>query len=198
MNIKNYIESGILEEYCLGLLSQDDQAVVHQMCLSFPEAKQRLAIIEDTLENWASARAVMPDSSLKQRILDSFDFPEQAIQFDLNNLPTVDEHSNYNSWLGTVGHLIPEEPSEDFFCSVLRHDEQFSQMLVISKIDVPEETHDAIFESFLILKGRCECTVGDNVFTLKEGDFIEIPLFQPHNVKVLSPYVVAILQHQLV
>jgi mannose-6-phosphate isomerase-like protein (cupin superfamily) len=71
-------------------------------------------------------------------------------------------------------------------------------MLVISKIDVPEEEHDNYLESFFILKGRCECTIGENFYKLGAGDFIEIPLNTPHNIKLSTPVVVAVLQYRFV
>jgi quercetin dioxygenase-like cupin family protein len=69
---------------------------------------------------------------------------------------------------------------------------------VISRVDVPEESHEEVFESLLILKGECECTIGTETIQMQAGDYIDIPLHIPHNVKVLSPYVVAILQHKAV
>ena len=69
-------------------------------------------------------------------------------------------------------------------------------MLVVTKLDVPQEMHDDIAESFFILKGRCTCTIGDEQVTLNPGDHLDIPLHVNHDVKLESPYVIAILQHQ--
>jgi len=198
MNIKEYIESGILEEYCLGLLNPEEQASVLDICSRFPEIKKELAIIENVIENMAVNVALDPDERLKQRILDSLGFEEHPVPFDLDNLPLTDVSSNYKNWLKTLEHLIPEEPKEDFFCHVLRQDEHFAQMLIIAKSDVPEETHDNLVESFFILKGKCSCTVGDRTVMLGPGDFLEIPLNLEHDVKMLTSHVVAILQYQFV
>jgi mannose-6-phosphate isomerase-like protein (cupin superfamily) len=198
MNVREYIDSGILEEYCTGLLTADEQDAVLKMCDLFPEVKAELLNIEKAIERIATDNAVTPDAGLKQKILNSLGFTETEVQFDLDNLPVTHARSNHISWLTSLDHLIPEYPNEDFSCHVLRQDDQFAQMLIITKSDVPDETHDNLKESFFILKGECKCLVGENAFRLGPGDFLEIPLNQEHNVKMLTPYVVAILQYQYV
>jgi mannose-6-phosphate isomerase-like protein (cupin superfamily) len=196
MNIREYIESGVLEEYCLGLLNADEQAAVLQICALFPEVKMELTVIEQAIATMAANRAITPSDDLKQKILNSLDFSDEAIQFDLTHLPVANSHSNHKSWLKLLEHLIPSEPAGDFSSRLLRQNEGFDQMLVVTKCDVPAETHGDVIESFFILKGECQCSVGDNLLLLGPGDFLEIPLHQQHDVKLLSPYVVAILQHQ--
>jgi len=198
MNIQEYIESGVLEEYCLGLLDAGEQAVVLQLCALFPEVKNELRAIERAIEHLAVSTAVDPNPDLKQKILNSLGFPEPAISLDLDNLPETNAWSNHRSWLNTLKHLIPAVPDEDFVCHVLRQDNRFAQMLVITKKDVPKETHANMRESFFILKGECRCSIENNFFVLGPGDFLEIPLYKEHDIKITTPYVVAILQHQYI
>ncbi len=196
MNVQDYIASGILEEYCLGLLSADEQAVVLKICQLYPDVKKELTAIEIAMETMAANRAIAPENDLKQKILTSLGFPDPVIKLDINNLPATHPYSNHRSWLKTLQHLIPPEPTADFFCHVLQQNESIAQMLIITKNDVPEETHNTFTESFFILKGECKCMIGENIFKLGPGDFLEIPLNEPHDIKILSPYVVAILQYQ--
>ena len=112
----------------------------------------------------------------------------------LQNLPVIDAYSNYLEWLAAVEHLIPAEPFEPFFAEVLKQDEKTTQTLIITQLGVPEETHKDLLESFFILKGQCTCTVGNDIFTLNAGDFLEVPLQVKHDIKIDSPYVIAILQ----
>lgn len=197
MEIQEYIKSGILEQYCLGLLDANEQEEVVQMSLIYPEIKQELDEIENTIEKIALTNAVSPKIDLKSKILRSLGFSDEEERLDINNLPVTHKDSIHKNWLNAVEHLIPLEPVDDFSCTVLRQDEQVTQMLVITKLDVPPEIHDDIAESFFILKGECVCNVGGRVYQLGPGDFLDIPLYQEHNVKLSSPYVVAILQHYL-
>jgi mannose-6-phosphate isomerase-like protein (cupin superfamily) len=196
MDVKKYIESGILEEYCLGLLNEEEQAFLIQMAMLYPEVKAELTAVELVTEKLAASGAAEPGAHVKERVLALLGFEETLL--DVNNLPAVDENSDHETWLKTLAHLIPDNPTEDFTLNVVRNDDHYQQMLVVTNMDVPEEDHEDFLESFFILKGSCECTVGNQLFKLGEGDFLEVPLHLKHNIKVTSPYVVAILQYQFV
>jgi mannose-6-phosphate isomerase-like protein (cupin superfamily) len=197
MDIQKYIESGILEEYCMGLLSEGDQAYLIQMTMLYPEIKEELTAIELAMERWAASTAIEPEPSLKEKIMTELGF-DNITSLDINRLPAVDKNADHQAWLKTLDHLIPIELSEDFLRLEIRKDNNFQQMLVVTKMDVPEEDHHDFIESFFILKGTCECYLGDDLFKLEEGDFLEIPLHVKHNIQVTSPYVVAVLQYQFV
>ncbi len=194
MDIKQYIESGILEEYCMGLLTAEDEAFVIQLSLIYPEVKQEITEIEKVLYNISSQNAVVPDPRLKQQILSSLTYSDYPL--NINNLPVIDQYADHEAWLQAFGHLIPAEPHDDFIMEVLRQDDKVAQMLVIARNDVPVETHDDRIESFFILQGECRCMVGNDYYTLTPGDFLEIPLHTEHDIKMLTPKVVAILQHR--
>jgi mannose-6-phosphate isomerase-like protein (cupin superfamily) len=199
MNVKEYIESGVLEEYCLGWLSNEEQAFVIQMTLLYPEVKEELTRIELFMEALAKANAVdVINPDLREKILNSLGHISQNY-LDLDNLPVINQDSDHQIWLNSLKHLIPAEPAGDMIFKPLRqNNNKVTQTLVISKINVPKETHTDVLECFLILQGECECTIGEHVFKAGPGGFIDIPLYVEHDVKILSPVVVAVLQHQLV
>lgn len=72
MDLKSYIESGILEQYVLGQLSPAEQRAVEAMADQHPEVRDEIDQIELTLENYAQAGAVKPPpgtlASIKGRI----------------------------------------------------------------------------------------------------------------------------------
>lgn len=195
MQAAEYISGGNLEEYYFDMFNQERQQEVVALTLLYPEIKQELNDIEMAMEHFAKSQAIVPNARLKNKIMGALGLINEEI-LDIDHLPATDRYADYNQWLKAVEHLIPVEPFEDFFMQVLRHDEKIAQMLVVTKLDVPEETHEAVAESFFILKGQCACTVGDKVFTLNAGDYLDIPLHTNHDIKILSPYVIAILQHQ--
>lgn len=197
MDVQQYIESGILEEYCMGLLNAEEQSFLIRMTMLYPEVKEELTAVELALEKLALSAAVKPREGVKQNILASLGFDDTKKQLDINNLPAVDERSDYLAWLNTLSHLLPVEPA-DFFIHEVRKDDACQQMLVVTNMDVPEEEHGEFIESFFILDGKCECTVGDEFFMLNAGDFLEIPLHTKHDIKIVSPYVTAILQYRFI
>jgi len=68
VNIKEYIESGILEAYVLGSLSQEEQERVAADIARYPELAEEIAAIEDTMWLMAQAGAEEPPAELKGKI----------------------------------------------------------------------------------------------------------------------------------
>ena len=194
MDVQAYINSGKLEQYCLEAYNTELGNEVAGWCALYPEVKHELTALEAAFELLAKSQAIAPNPKLKDRIFAAIDFSDEVINLD--NLPPTNKYSDHKSWFKAVEHLLPAEPFEDFFMEVLRQDEQIAQMLVVTKLNVPEEVHEVVAESFFILKGTCICKVGDLSYTLNSGDHLDIPLHTNHDITIVSPYVVAILQHQ--
>ena len=69
MNIDNYISSGAIESYVLGIADAQEAAEVQQLSLEYPEIKQAVADFEASLEVATFANAVPPAASVKERLL---------------------------------------------------------------------------------------------------------------------------------
>ena len=192
MNVTQYIESGMLEAYCLGCLTDAEQAQVLQICNTYPELRDERDAIEKSMESFAAVLAVAPKVNLKNQILNTL----FASKVNVDNLPETSSASVLDAWLNGLAGIIPAEHNDPFFYQLLRHDEQIMQALVISKVNIPEETHEEVIESFFILEGRCRCIIDSAEYILGPGDFIEIPLHTNHDVELLSPHVMAIHQQK--
>ncbi len=70
-DIKTYIESGILELYVLGEVTQEERAQVEAMALKHPAIKAELDEIERSLESYAKENAVEPSENQRDKILNS-------------------------------------------------------------------------------------------------------------------------------
>lgn len=71
MNVKEYIASGKLESYALGLLSAEEQREVEQAAQQYPAIRQALREHERTLGQFSQAYAVQPPPQLRDQILDT-------------------------------------------------------------------------------------------------------------------------------
>lgn len=71
MDVKKYIESGILEEYNLGTLGDQERREVECMSKIYPEIREALNAIEKDLEVFASAYAKKPPSGTRDRIMEA-------------------------------------------------------------------------------------------------------------------------------
>lgn len=194
MDIKEYINSGVLYDYCTNALPAVKRIEVEQVCAKYPEIKKELLQIQQSLEKFAERTARWPGKKIKEDIWNTLNNINKEKAGDINDLPLLNKYSDHNRWKRIVIPLIPEEIPEEPVTTPLRNANGIMQMLMIGRTDVDGEVHEHELESFLVLEGECECCIGDNVYRLGPGGFIEIPLYEQHNVKILSEYVVAIVQ----
>ncbi|TGE24702.1 anti-sigma factor [Hymenobacter aquaticus] len=72
MNIQEYIESGILEEYVLGVLDPAQRAEVERYAADYPEVRQELTLIQQGLDNYAQSHTQTPPAGMRERVLAGF------------------------------------------------------------------------------------------------------------------------------
>jgi mannose-6-phosphate isomerase-like protein (cupin superfamily) len=160
----------------------------------YPRIGAEISIIEASLEQYASLYALQPPVGLQGKIWDTLENLEKERRIDLSDLPVINRFTDHKTWLGAVKSLLPVPIKNERVIHVLRESDKILQMLVVSATDFEDEVHVKEHESFIILEGECECTVGDEVFRLQAGGYTEIPLHTSHDVRIISPYVIAILQ----
>lgn len=68
MDIKEYIESGILEAYALGALTEEERTRVEADIAMYPELAEELAAIEATMHKLADEQAVPPPAFMQEQI----------------------------------------------------------------------------------------------------------------------------------
>ena len=71
MNVKEYISSGIIEAYVMGLASGAERAEFEQWCAQYPELVAARREFEEKLEQFASDHAVPPPVKVKVRFLEA-------------------------------------------------------------------------------------------------------------------------------
>lgn len=69
MDAKQFIESGTLETYVMGLATEQEAKLVAEMSACHPEVKAELLAIEDAIQNYDQKNAVNPPEYLKSVIL---------------------------------------------------------------------------------------------------------------------------------
>lgn len=186
---EDYINSGILQEYTLGLLSAADRADVAAACNRYPEVKEALAALQQSADTTPAPPADLQDSIWQ--VLDNINKEKAA---DPGDLPVINKYSDHQHWLRIVQPLLPSGIPQGTDMQVLRSNEGITQVLVCSATAVPDEVHTHERESFLVLAGECACHIGSNIVRLWPGGYIEIPMHTHHHVVALSARVVAILQ----
>jgi anti-sigma-K factor RskA len=69
VNLKDYIASGIIESYVMGLATEPEKVEFERMCAQHPELVAERRKFEESLEKYASEQAVHPPLEVKAKIL---------------------------------------------------------------------------------------------------------------------------------
>jgi Anti-sigma-K factor rskA len=68
VNVKEYISSGIVESYVLGLATEQEAAEFEKNCAAYPEVLEARLAFEKQIEDQAIQNAIAPASGLKDKI----------------------------------------------------------------------------------------------------------------------------------
>ncbi len=71
MNIKEYIESGIIESYVMDLASESEKAEFERNCAQYPELVAARRKFEENLEEYAARNAAFPPPEVKVKVLEA-------------------------------------------------------------------------------------------------------------------------------
>jgi mannose-6-phosphate isomerase-like protein (cupin superfamily) len=186
MDSKDYISSGIIENYCLGLLSQEESNNVLMQSKLHAEIKQAIDEFMNSLEECAVDANIAPPAHTKQTVLQLLENLKLEEEKNIQNLPLLNKYSDHKNWLRIVEPVLPETLDEKIFVRELRNDNQVSQTLIWTAVDYPDEAHEDVEESFIILRGNCRCYIEDKIVELGPGGFLDIPMYAHHNVEVLG------------
>ena len=89
MTTKEYIESGILESYVLGITTAGESAEVERMASVHPEVEIELEAIRGTLENYALQYEKQPPAALKGKIMAAVFEEESLLKTSKSNLVSL-------------------------------------------------------------------------------------------------------------
>ncbi len=73
MDIKAYIESGVIESYVLGMAESQEAAELEQLSRQYPEIKQAIDEFEAALEKQSLAAAIAPPAGVKEALFSSLE-----------------------------------------------------------------------------------------------------------------------------
>ena len=188
MEIKEFISSGIIEMYCMGLASDEEVKQVEKFALESKEVRDEILSVSETLNQYALSVSKNPSATLKNKIVNyiiNAEKEKQKIQFPprLTNKSTVSEWIKYISDNNIVH---PDNYEEAFLLDLPGNEKQTTYIAWAKKGAVVEETHDNEDEYLFMLKGYCSVTVNGKIGYYREGDIVFIPGKALHRAEVLS------------
>jgi mannose-6-phosphate isomerase-like protein (cupin superfamily) len=188
-HISQYIASGILELYALGMATVEESKEVAKMAAEHKEIQEELDKINSVLEAHARQQSKVPPITAKALLLATIDYSERLKNGEPVAFPPVlDEKSkisDYAEWLNRKDMVAPED-IENIFAKIIGYTPQHTTAILWIRDYSPAEVHDHEHEKFLILEGECDIVVDGNVLHFKPGDYFAIPLHSTHSVKVTS------------
>ena len=188
MTNKKYIDSGILEQYVLGVAGTEESKEVEMMAAANPGIQAEIEAIARSLEIFAKANGVEPNPVIKPFLLATIDYTERLKSGEpVSDPPMLNENSrlaDYAAWLNRADMISPG--TEDIFAKIIGYSPHTITAIVWIKDYAPQEVHDNEHERFLIVEGTCDIIVGDKVNQFVPGDYFAIPLHENHMVKVTS------------
>ncbi len=91
MNVPEYISSGIIESYVLGLASSEERKEFEQICAQYPEVLDARTAFELSLELQARENALEPPVSIKEKLMISI---RQALPAGQSKVITMQNADN--------------------------------------------------------------------------------------------------------
>ena len=187
-NAKDYINSGILEQFVLGCTTPAEIVEIALMAAAYPAIKMEIAAIEKSLEVYAISKAIEPNPIIKPFLLATIDYTERMKNGEQVTVPPVLHEGSaiedYAPWLNRGDMKRPND--EAIYAKIIGYTPEAVTAIVWIKEYAPQEVHDHEHEKFLIVEGSCNIIVEDKVHALTPGDYFTIPLHKKHLVKVTS------------
>ncbi|MCB0643727.1 MAG: anti-sigma factor, partial [Phaeodactylibacter sp.] len=103
MNKEQFLESGLLEQYALGLTTEKETAIVEEFMEKHPEIRKEVQEMQRALEDYAAQYSTPPPDELKEKILT--DIEQTAVQ---HRLPDQMDRRNQRLFtsLSLVGFVL--------------------------------------------------------------------------------------------
>ena len=114
MNVQEYILSGVVESYVLGLSGDEERAEFERMCAAHSEVRAARDAFEQLLEKQLVSQAIAPPSNLKSKIIADIEIENDKRQgkkvVSMKKLPSVQ-----SGWLRYVAaaSVITKNVPED-------------------------------------------------------------------------------------
>lgn len=187
--IEKYINSGILELYVLGLTSDDENIEISNLAEIHTEIKNEIEEIEFALNSYAEKSCPEISPATKEWIMTTIDYTERLQNGEeMAYPPMLNKNSkieDFDIWLKRDNMQAPED-YEALHAKIIAATPEAKTLIVWLKYGAPPEEHTNEMEHFLIVEGTCDITIGDKVHHLVPGNYLSIPLFVDHDVKVTS------------
>jgi mannose-6-phosphate isomerase-like protein (cupin superfamily) len=187
--IQEYINSGVLELYVLGMTTEEENIEIAELAVENIEIKNEIEAIENALQYTAETVAPEISPATKAMVIATIDYTERLKNGEEYIVPPLlNENSkieDYQTWIDRENMQVSED-YDTIDAKIISASPEAATIIVWLKHGAPIEVHDKEYEHFLIVEGSCTITIGNDVHNLMPGDYLSIPLYIGHSVEVTS------------
>ena len=106
MDIKEYISSGVVESYVLGLLTAQERFEFEKYCEAYPELKAARDAFELAVEKQAMENAVAPPANVKEKILSAIQQNPASNTSKIISMEPTTRRSSGLRWLAAASIIL--------------------------------------------------------------------------------------------
>lgn len=187
--IQEYINSGILELYVLGITTPEENIEITQLAKKNSKIRDEIDAITKALQLYSEENVPEVSPATKAMLMATIDYQERLKNGEEYTLaPLLNKKSkieDFKTWLERP-NMQHTEDYEALDAKIISASPEVTTLIVWLKYGAPPEVHDKEFEHFLIVEGTCTITIGNKKQNLIPGDYLAIPLFIDHDVEVTS------------
>lgn len=198
--LEQYLESGILDLFVAGSLSENEEIEIAKAASLNPELQAAIEAMRESYALLVNAISRPAPARSKSRFLNAIDALEkEAAAFDPMRPPVLNSNSkpsDYDFWVNLDIASNPKDLENLFFVPVADNEDGLTAVVWI-KGNVEEEEHLDSIEKFLVLEGACMIDIEGDVHHLKAGDQLSIPKYKSHTVQVTSDIVCKLIVQRI-
>ena len=199
MNVDAYIASGILEHYCLGFCSEEEQAVIEQYAAMYPAISKEIEKIRSSLEDHFKANEIMPSPSVKIKLMRAI--YRQIAAGDATYPPLIDKEqgpADIAAWLSGMEIPRPDAAFKNLSVINLPSTVEVINFFAYAKIGQEEEVHDDLIEYLYVVRGSCIMDLNGEKVPYGKGEMISImPKIRHLAVITSEEPMIALVQRQV-
>jgi quercetin dioxygenase-like cupin family protein len=189
-DIKDFIASGIIEMYCMGLASDEEKIQVESLAQTNSEIRDEIAAVTEALHLYSVASSKSPAYNLRQQIISGLK------SVSVPPLPPLLKNSTVDDWIKYLEQnniSAPDDFNMVHLVDLPGNDKQTTYVVWAKKGAVVEESHDDEDEYLLMVKGHCSVTINGKIGFYNTGDLVYIPKMNVHRAEALSDEVMLLI-----
>lgn len=199
MNASEFISSGLIETFCLGFTSDEENNLVASMAAQHPEVAVEIASVKALLQKAIEQEELKPNPSVKQHVMQRVYEQQATIQPEfiplLNKAVDVirlDEVIKANP----IPPVLADDETLQLF--ELPSTREVTNLAAWVRYRQEEEIHENFNEYIAVVQGACTMYFDGEPSHYKRGEIITIPPNVTHHAIITSATpMLALVQRQM-